>query len=341
MVPVHLINVLLGLVLVRAASGPPPGFLLEPDYFVEAEGRKWKLRKPKLRVLAPTESGSSQVWTIFEDKSRRIVDRRGSELPRLRLSRALVTFDPLTRRRAPIEDWTGLNDAQETEADIRALLDRFAPAAAQALFSSTPFYMARLNGASGHTAEEPNDHQRFVIYMDPFAATGRLHAASTLVHELTHVERYRGRGFHANRAAAVMPKADFILLGAADELAAYQAEAAFVQRFLKSISSEEVHRTVRETMPGSELRWPTALIVLLGFEGPPESEARIKEARDQTMLDIHRQAGRYWDIRHEVPVEPALESTIRRWYSGSGEWKEIAGEWKDWVEAAQPLLGTP
>ena len=189
-------------------------------------------------------------------------------LPRLRLNRALVEFNPLTRQRTLIADWKDQGDAQEIEADIQALLDRFAPPPAKALLSSIPLYQARLSGATGHTAEEWNDRQSFVIYLDPFRATGRLHAASTLLHELSHVERYRMRGFHGNRAAAVLPKPDFILLGASDELAAYQAEAMFITSFLNSIASEALRRTVSTAMPVFSAEVADGSDRAPGFRGP-------------------------------------------------------------------------
>jgi hypothetical protein len=334
------IDVLMGLLLVQATAEPggpvemagTPAFLQEPDYLIE-QGDKWRVKKPRLQLIEPVESGLPEAWTIFEDEQRAAVEQHKSALPRLRLNRVLVRFNPLTRQRTPIADWTGQGDAQEIERDIHSLVNRFAPAAAQALFSSIPLYMARLNGATGHTAEEPGDSRRFVIYLDPFRATGRLHAASTLVHELSHVERYQTRGFHANRAAAVLPKADFILLGAADELAAYQAEAALIESFLDSISSGAVRRAVRQTMPSVQLRWPMALIVLLGFEGPADTAARMKEAREQVVLDLQHHAGRYWDVHHEDVLDPALQSAIRDWYSRSREWRDIAGQRGDWLEA--------
>ena len=245
-------------------------------------------------------------------------------LPRLRLNGAFVSYSPITKQRALVEDWTGENDSQEIGADIDLLLKRFASPVARDLWTSTPLYMARLNGAAGHTAEEPDDFRRFVIYLDPFEATGRLHAASTLVHELSHVERYRGRGFHANRSVAVLPKAHFILLGAADELAGYQAEAALIAAFLNNISDQAVHRAVRQWMRSVHLKWPIPLRLLLGFEGPAAESARMREARKQIVFDLQRPAGRYWDAHHKDSLDPALAATIRDWYSTSQEWKEIS-----------------
>jgi hypothetical protein len=317
----------------QAAPTEIPAFLQEPGYFIEKQGDKWALKKPGLRVRESEESRPPQAWTIFEDSQRAAVERRMKALPRLRLNRALVEFNPLTRQRRLIVEWKDQGDAQEIEADIHALLDRFAPPATKALFSSVPLYMARLSGATGHTAEEWNDHQRFVIYLDPFRATGRLHAASTLIHELSHVERYRMRGFHGNRAAAVLPKPDFILLGASDELAAYQAEATLIASFLNSIASEDLRRTVSTAMPSSQLRWPTALTVLLGFEGPSDPAERTKEARARILLELEGQAGRYWDLHHKDSLDQALAVTIRTWYSQSREWRDIIARQADWRDA--------
>jgi hypothetical protein len=344
-------DVLLVLLLTQAAieSGAGqaepteiPAFLQEPSYFIEKQGDKWAVKKPRLRVLEVAESPSPQTWTIFEDSQRTAVEKRMKALPRLRLSRPLVEFNPLTRQRTLVVDWKDQSDAQEIEADIQALLDRFAPPVAKALLSSIPLYMARLSGATGHTAEEWNDRQRFVIYLDPFRATGRLHAASTLIHELSHIERYRMRGFHGNRAAAVLPKPDFILLGASDELAAYQAEAMFIGSFLNSIASEALRRTVSTAMPSSQLRWPTALTVLLGSEGPSDPAERMKEARARILFELESQAGRYWDIHHKDSLAPALAATIRIWYSQSREWRDIAAQRTDWRDAgAQMQQGQP
>jgi hypothetical protein len=257
-------------------------------------------------------------------------------LPRLRLNRALVEFNPLTRQRTLIEDWRDQGDAQEIEADIQALLDRFAPPVANALFSSIPLYMARLSGATGHTAEEWNDHQHFVIYLDPFRATGRLHAASTLIHEFSHVERYRIRGFHGNRAAAILPKPDFILLGASDELAAYQAEATLIAAFLSSMASEPLRGAASTAMSSSQLRWPAALTALLGFEPPSDPAERMKQARARILLDLESQAGRYWDLHHKDSLDPTLAATIGNWYSRSQEWRDIDAQRADWQEAGAP-----
>jgi hypothetical protein len=313
-----------------------PAFLQEPSYFIEKQGGKWAVKKPRLRVLEGTGNPSPQAWIIFEDSQRPTVEKRMKALPRLRLSRPLVEFNPLTRQRTLVVDWKDQSDAQEIEADIHALLDRFGPPAAKGLFSSIPLFLARLSGASGHTAEEWNDHQRFVIYLDPFRATGRLHASATLIHELSHAERYRMRGFHGNRAAAVLPKQDFILLGVSDELAAYQAEATLITSFLNSIATEALRGAASAAMPSGQLRWPTALTVLLGFEGPPDPAERLKEARARILLELESQAGRYWDIHHKDSLTPALAATIRNWYTRSQEWRDIAAQRTDWRDAGEP-----
>jgi hypothetical protein len=248
-----------------------------------------------------------------------------------------VRFDPATYNRTVIADWTSQEDAREVEADVRGILQRFAPAGLQALLQSTPLYMARLFGATGHTAEESSDPTRFVIYLDPFRATGRLHGAATLVHELTHVQRFRARGFHANRAAAVLPKQDFVLLGLADEFAAYQAEANLVRSFLEAEANREVRRAIRDAMRKPELRWPVALNVMLGIEGPPDPERRVIEARRQVVLDLARTAGSYWHSRRLDSLDPAQRETIRNWYEGSREWKEIAAGRLEWERAQAPV----
>ena len=326
----------------RAWDGPAvrpeiPAVLQEPSYFIELQGDKWAVKKPRLRVLDSGGSGPPQAWTIFEDSQRVTVEKRMKVLPRLRLNRALVEFNPLTRRRTLIADWRDQGDAQEIAADIQALLDRFAPPAGQTSFPSIPLYMARLSGASGHTAEEWNDPRRFVIYLDPFRATGRLHAASTLIHELSHAQRYRMRGFHGNRTAAVLSKRDFVLLGVSDELAAYQAEASLITSFLKSVADETLLRAVRTAMLSVQLRWPAALTVLLGFEDSPGSSDPMKEARARILLDLESQAGRYWDIHHKDSLDPALAATIRSWYAESPEWKAIVAGRADWRNAGSRM----
>jgi hypothetical protein len=311
-----------------------PAFLQEPGYFIEKEGGKWTLKKPRLRVL---QISATQTWTIFEDRHRTTVEERKKALPHLRLNREFVAFNPLTRQRTPIEDWKDQSDAQEIEADIQEILSRFAPAATTTSFSSIPLYMARLSGASGHTTEEWNDHQRFVIYIDPFRATGRLHAASTLLHELSHAERYRMRGFHGNRAAVVLPKEDFILLGACDELAAYRAEVALITSFLNSITSDALRRAVSTAMLSVQLRWPATLTLFLGFEGPQDPGEQLKEARKRILLELGSQAGRYWDTHHRDSLNPALLATIRNWYSQSREWSDIVAQSAEWREAGAQI----
>ncbi|MCL4852224.1 MAG: hypothetical protein KJZ78_12690 [Bryobacteraceae bacterium] len=310
-----------------------PALLQEPGYFIETAGGKWRVRKPGIRIFDPVGSKPAEAWTVFEDTRQDMVEWRKEALPKLRLNRALVRFDPITRRRTLVEDWTRESDALEIEADVRALLERFAAPDVLALFSSTPLYMARLNGASGHTAEEWNDQQRFVIYIDPFRATGRLHAASTLVHELSHAASYWKRGFHANRAVSVLSRSDFILLGVSDEFAAYEAEAAFIESFVNSVRSDEDRGTIARLMTLPELRWPTGLIELLGFGRSPEAGARRGEARKHVVLDLDRQAARYWDAYHKRELSASVEAAIRDWYVHSPEWKDIAGKRDEWLSA--------
>lgn len=341
--PLHLLLAAISLTPPLDPTGVPT-LLREPDYFVEDAGGLWRVRKPRLWVLQHASSPPPEPWTIFEDQRRAAAEGRRNALPRLRLNRPLVAFNPLTQRRTILEDWTGQSDAREIETEVHALLGRFAPPAPSAL-SATPVYMARLNGASGHTAEEPDDPRRFVIYLDPFRATGRLHAASTLVHELSHVGRYRARGFHANRAAPIFPKADFILLGAADELAAYQAEANFIRSALKGVPAEKLRQAVRNAMPSAELRWPPALVLLLGFGRPPGAPSntpdRIDEVRRQIVLDLLAAAVRYWDLHHNDPLPPALQAAIRRWYLRSPEWSAIAAQRTDWLAAGARVHRPP
>ena len=187
-----------------------------------------------------------------------------------------------------IADWTGQEDAQQIEADVRDILNRFAPAEARRCFSQLLFIWRDYPAQPATPPRRSTDHARFVIYLDPFRATGRLHAAATILHELTHLERYRVRGFHANRAAAVLPKKDFVLLGLADEFAAYQAETNLVRSFLDSQGTEDVRRAARDAISNPELNWPIALNVMLGFEGPPDKARRIMEARRQVILDLER-----------------------------------------------------
>jgi hypothetical protein len=310
-----------------------PDVFREPDYFVVRDGDGWVVQKPG--------AGARQPFTISQHRDRSGAEFRKRSLPRLRLRGVFVRFDPATNTRTAIADWTGEEDAQQLDTDVREIINRFAPAGARALLQSTSVYMARLSGATGHTAEDSSDHARFVIYVDPFRATGRLHAAATLLHELTHIERYRARGFHANRAAAVLPKEDFVLLGLADEFAAYQAEADLVRLFLDSQAKSEVRMAAREAIRNPELNWPLALSVMLGFEGPPEQGRRIMEARRQVVLDLHRHAGGYWDSRHMDVIDPVLRETVRDWYKRSREWKEISAERQAWRRAERLAWQTP
>jgi hypothetical protein len=302
-----------------------PDLLREPGYIITKEGHYWAVRKPGM--------GSRLPVTISQHRHRSAAELRKRSLPRLRLDGLFVRFDPATFERTVIADWTDQEDAQAIGADVREILNRFAPAGILALLQSTPVYVARLFGATGHTAEESTDPTQFVIYMDPFRATGRLHAASTLLHELTHLERYRTRGFHANRAAAVLPKADFVLLGLADEFGAYQAEANLVRSLFDSHAKAKPGHQAGEGIGDEELSWPLAVKVLLGLEGPSDEANRIMEARRQVVLDLARTAGHYWDARHTDPIDPKLRQMIQNWHESSREWKEIDAERPEWEEA--------
>src|SRR5688500_14360108 len=134
--------------------------LREPDYQVIGDGDTWVVQKPEAEVRKPI--------AISRHRARRAAEFRNRSLPRLRLDGRFVRFDPATYARTPLADWTGQEDARRIEADIREILNRFAPAGAQMLLESVPIYMARLAGASGYTAEENTDHRRLVIYVDPF-----------------------------------------------------------------------------------------------------------------------------------------------------------------------------
>jgi hypothetical protein len=308
-------------------------FLLrEPDYAVGKDGDMWVVQKPRVGELQPL--------TISRHRDRSAAEFRKRSLPRLRLSGLFVRFDPATNERRLIADWAAQEDARDVDRDVREIVNKFGSAEVQALFQSTPIYMARLAGAAGHTAEESTDHGRFVIYLDPFRATGRLHAAATLVHELTHVERYRSRGFHANRAAAVLPREDFVLVGLADEFVAYQAEARLVQSFLNGQAGEEVRRAAREAIGEPELNWPVAVGVMLGFEGPSDQERRVAEIRRQVVLDLKRTAASYWESRHSDSINPILRQTIQNWYKHSHEWKEISAKRREWRKAESRLRGS-
>lgn len=302
-----------------------PYVLHEPDYVVAKEGERWAVRKPG--------PGAWSGFLISQHQDRNAAESERKALPRLRLSGLFVRFDPVTYTRTAIADWAGEEDAREADAAVRGILNRFAPAGPRALLETTPLYMARLFGATGHTAEESGDHTRFVIYLDPFRATGRLHAAATLLHELTHVERYRARGFHVNRAAALLPKRDFVLLGLADEFAAYVAEANMVRSFLNDPANAAALHAAGKMMVKPELRWPLALTVMLGFGEPAEPARRTSEARRQVVLDLARVAASYWDSRHKDFLNPRLRQTVRDWHQSSREWKEIAAEQEAWREA--------
>jgi len=321
----HFIVLLVALLLFEI-----PDLLREPDYNVIRDSDGWVLQKPGV--------GERQPFTISRHQDRNAAESRKRSLPRLRLSGMFVRFDPVTYNRTVIADWTGQEDAQQIDADVRHIVNRFAPAEAQALLQSTPLYMARLSGATGHTAEESTDYGRLVIYLDPFRATGRLHAAATLVHELAHIERYRARRFHANRAAAVLPKEDFILLGLADEFAAYQSEANLVRSFLNSQATYEMRSAARDAIRNPELSWPLALREILGFEGPREQALQIIAVRRQVVLDLQRNAGGYWDSRQLDVIDPLVRETIRDWYKRSREWKEISAQRSAWRKA-EGLIG--
>jgi hypothetical protein len=308
--------------------------LREPAYSVAKDCDRWVVQKPAF--------GARQPFTISYHRDRGPAESLRRSLPRLRLNVPFVRFDPATFERAAIEDWTAQEDARDVAADVHELLDRFGPAGSRALLQSTPLFAARLSGATGYTAEESSDHARFVIYLDPFRATGRLHAAATLLHELTHLSRYRARGFHANRTAAVLPKEDFILLGLADELAACQAEANLVRSFLDAQAKEEMRRAVGDTLRNPELRWPVALAVMLGFEGPSEPARRLPEVRRQVVLDLARNAARYWESRQSTALDPLVRQKIRDWYRRSREWKQIEAERPEWRKAqAVPVPSRP
>jgi hypothetical protein len=323
MPPLHTI-VLAGALLLSAL----PEFLEEPGYAIVRDGDQWVVRKPAVGARRPV--------TISRHDTRDAAESRRRSLPRLRLNGQLMRYDPATQAATSIADWTGEEDARQVEADVRDILSRFAPAGLEVLLQSTPVHMARLFGATGHTAEDSADPSRFVVYLDPFRATGRLHAASTLLHELAHLERYRARGFHANRAAAVLPKEDFVLLGLADELAAYEAEVNLVRSFLDSLPENDARRAAREAMRSPDLGWPLAVTVLLDLEGPSGRALRMAVARRQVVLDLERNAGSYWQSRHRHPIDAPLREKIRNWRQASREWQEIAAQRPEW-EKARPV----
>jgi hypothetical protein len=304
--------------------------LREPDYSIIREGDRSIVQKPRL--------GMRQPFTISRHRDRSAAELRIRSLPRLRLNGLFVRFDPASYARTTIADWTAQADAQQIGDDVREIVNRFAPEAARVLLYSTPVYMARLSGAVGHTAEESTNHARFVIYLDPFRASGRLHVAATLLHEATHLDRYRARGFHANRAVAVLPKKDFVLLGLADELAACSAEAQMLRSFLESQANEEARRAVRDAIRNPELNWPVALTVMLGFEAPSREARQMLEARREVLSDLESKAESYWVSRHLDPIDPSLRQTILDWYKHSREWKEISAGRPEWRKAERRLL---
>jgi hypothetical protein len=309
-----------------------PDFLLEPDYALIQENAHWILQKPGF--------GARQPVTISRHDNRGAAEFRKLVLPRLRLDTWLVQFDPASNTRRPIIDWTTPEDARQIGAEVRELVNQFSRPSAKALLESTPLFMARLPGAVGHTAEDANDAAQFVIYVDPYRATSRLHMAATLVHELAHLERYRARSFHGNRAAAVLSKEDFVLLGLADEFAAYQAEAHLVRSFLRSRANEAVRRSAIEAMRNPELNWPLALIFLLEPERSGSAPRGMIEARRHVILDLKESAGRYWETRRLDSMEPALQRIIRDWHRHSREWRQISAERAKWREAQTRTPGS-
>jgi hypothetical protein len=308
----------------------PADLFREPDYHIAKAGDLWLVQKPG--------RGGRQPFTISGHRTRSLAESRRRSLPRVRLNKWFVRLDPATHARTVIADWTDAQDAREITADVHEILSHFGPVTVLSLLRSTPLYMARLGGASGYTGEEKTDSTGFAIYLDPFHATGRLHAASTVLHELTHVEQYRARGFHANRAAAVLPRKDFVLLGLTDELAAYRAEANLVRAVLQTDTREEMHRIAREAMLDPALNWPAALLVLLGFQGSLHGLGSVVEARMQVRLDLSSKAGLYWERRHSDELEAPLRHVIRQWYRHSDEWRSIAAGRSDWemAEARTP-----
>ena len=302
-----------------------PDHVKEPDYQVIQRGDRWIVQKPQV--------GARQPLMLSLHPDRAAAEFRKKSLPRLRLDGLFVRFDPATYSRTLIADWTDQEDAQQIGLDIREIVSHFAPAEARALLPSTPLYLARLPGATGHTAEEETDRAKFVIYVDPFRATSRLHIAATIVHELTHVARYRARGFHANRAAAVLPKGDFVLLGLVDEFAASQAEVNLVRSFLGSQSSEEARRSADDAIRSPELNWPEAVTVMLGVEGAFVESRRMMEARRHVALDLKQSASRYWESRRRDGLDKKLKQTIRDWYKRSREWRQISAERAEWKKA--------
>jgi hypothetical protein len=304
-----------------------PDYVKEPDYQVIQSGDRWIVQKPRV--------GTRQPLPISHHLDRSAAEFRKRSLPLLRLNGLFVRFDPATYARTLIADWTDQEDAQQIGFDVRDIVSQFAPTPSKMLLESTPLYLARLPGATGYTAEDGSDSARFAIYVDPFRATSRLHLAATIVHELTHVERYRARGFHVNRAAAVLPKEDFVLLGLFDEFAAYQAEAALVRSFLARQTHEEARRSTADALRAPELNWPQALTVMLGIEGTVAESRRIMEARHHVGLDLKPKASIYWESRHLEQINPTLQRTIRDWYKRSPEWRQISAERPTWKKAGK------
>lgn len=299
--------------------------LREPELSVVRNGDAWLVQK--------AVSGSEQPLVISRHQDRSGAELRRKSLPRLRLSGEYVRFDPFTRRRTPVADWSGESDAIAVEADVRAILERFAPPGIRTASQSIPVYMARLYGATGFTSEEYGDHSRLVVYVDPFRATGRLHAASTIVHEMTHAARYRARGFHGNRAASVMSKEDFVLLGLTDEYAAYQAEANLIRSVAGSLQTDADRNALRDALRERELRWPEALRVMVGYDDRGGNERdREMEVRRQVVLDLAENAARYWESHHRDLLHASLRETIQEWREHSREWKAIQTDRSKWKQ---------
>ena len=86
-------------------------------------------------------------------------------------------------------------------------------------------------------------------------------------------------------------------------------------------------------MPSAQFKWPLALKVLLGLEGPGVPGARTNEVRRHIALELNPQAARYWAFPGKEPSPPDLRAAIRDWYSRSPEWKTIVRERKKWARA--------
>jgi hypothetical protein len=89
-----------------------PAFLAEPGPFIEERAEGWALMKPRVQIF-DGHTKKSEALIVFEDERLEIVEARRDLLPRLPLGRELVSFNPLTGRRTPIEDWTGDASAKE------------------------------------------------------------------------------------------------------------------------------------------------------------------------------------------------------------------------------------